>query len=158
MATADEKAMSANQNHNHSINSWLQKTSTPEPEEDRLFSDDDEARPAKKLKTKADPDDPSILQSPAGAPLSESTTAFNERIIKKIRASNPAGSAYVATEVDVPDSEAADYAYAYHWLDFKTLNPNDKKMPPNLVNFMSALLERQKDKKIIPINLRVGGP
>ncbi|KAF5713961.1 hypothetical protein FGLOB1_3761 [Fusarium globosum] len=55
---------------------------------------------------------------------------------------------------EAASSQASDYEYANHWVDFKTLNPDHNDMPATLKLFFVSLLVLQKDKKIVPNTLR----
>ncbi|CVK85921.1 uncharacterized protein FMAN_06606 [Fusarium mangiferae] len=55
---------------------------------------------------------------------------------------------------EAASSQASDYEYANHWVDFKTLNPDHNDMPATLKLFLASLLVLQKDKKIVPNTLR----
>ncbi|KAH7151432.1 hypothetical protein DER46DRAFT_650513 [Fusarium sp. MPI-SDFR-AT-0072] len=55
---------------------------------------------------------------------------------------------------EAPSSQAADYQYANHWADFKTLNPDHADMPAALIMFLVPLLTLQKVKKIILQSLK----
>ncbi|KAF5565874.1 hypothetical protein FNAPI_1423 [Fusarium napiforme] len=119
------------------VDGWLKRTRKTES----LPSDDEEDKPAKKSKVE---------------PMHVSKhTAFPSPIEAP---SPPTHGNQVPNEADydseAPSSQADDYQYANHWLDFKTLNPNHDDMPAPLKLFLVSLLALQKDKKIIPKTLK----
>ncbi|KAF5607637.1 hypothetical protein FPANT_794 [Fusarium pseudoanthophilum] len=120
-----------------SVEGWLKRTRKTES----LPSDDEEDKPAKKLKFEPmhvpkHTAFPSPIEAPS--PPTHGTQFPNE----------------VDYDSDTPSSQADDYQYANHWLDFKTLNPNHDDMPATLKLFLVSLLALQKDKKIIPRTLK----
>ncbi|KAF5547587.1 hypothetical protein FPHYL_10176 [Fusarium phyllophilum] len=111
-------------------------------------SDDEENQPAKKFKFKP-------ISLPTYIPGARPEISYRHTIPSPIDASSPpTRDNQLPNEVDcdsdAASSQAADYQYVNHWVDFKTLYPDHNDMPATLKMFMVSLLALQKDKKIIP--------
>ncbi|PNP76505.1 hypothetical protein FNYG_09924 [Fusarium nygamai] len=119
------------------VEGWLKRTRKTES----LPSDDEEDKPAKKLKFEPmHVSKHTTFPSPIEVP---SPPTHGNQL--------PHEQEYDSEE---PSSQADDYQYANHWLDFKTLNPKDDDRPAGLRLFLVSLLALQKDKNIIPKTLK----
>ncbi|KAG5750552.1 hypothetical protein H9Q70_006822 [Fusarium xylarioides] len=129
-------AMNENtEDHDKDIERRFEKS----PKVENVSSDNEEqAKPAKKRKTKSSSNVRSRLPVDASpSPRHDNKLAYYQEYDSKALSPRVAG-----------------HRYANHWIDFKTMNPDDEEIPCHLARFLIPLLEFQKDKMIIPESLR----